>query len=147
MFRLISNPFVKPLCIGLVFIILTGCPHDLEDVQEITISNNSDNQLVFYKEYKNQSVLDTALNINSPWQNGISDFYIIKAHSSKEIKEVKSNLEFVLYNGRYQYFLFDYDTITTIPWDRIRDEYIVAKRIDFDTWEDLENCNFKIEYP
>ena len=130
----------------IMLISLTGCPHDIDDVQDLIINNNSDIELVFYRGYKSQTVLDTTLNIDYPWHNEVTDFYIIKPHSFKEVREVKSNLEYILSRGWYQYYIFDYDSIKTIPWEQIRDENIIALRVDFETWEDLEVCNFTITY-
>ncbi len=135
------------LYIGLLSIIFTGCSHDIEEVRDIIIKNNTDIKLVFYKEYKSLSILDTTLSMDYPWQNGISDFYLIKPYSTKKNREVKSNLKYVLSKGSYQYYLLDFESITTIPWEQIRNEYIVAKRVNFDTWEELETTNFTITYP
>ena len=43
-------------------------------------------------------------------------------------------------------FLFSKDTIDQVPWDRIRDEYLILRRYDL-TLEDLEAMNWTIEYP
>ena len=109
MVRLKQNTTVRVLFIGLIPLLLTGCPHDIEDVQDITVINHSNRKVVFYKEYKNQTVLDTTLSSDNPWQSGVSDFNIIAPYSSREIREVKSNLEYVLDKGWCQYFLLDYD--------------------------------------
>ena len=154
MVKLRQNSIFQVLFIGLVSIVFTGCPHDIDDVQDVIINNNSDIELVFYKEYKSQTILDTTLSVDYPWQNELSNFYMIDPYSSKEIREVKSNLQFILSNlqfilsnGSYQYFLFNYDSLITIPWERIRDENIILKKVYFETWEDLEACNFTITYP
>jgi len=147
MVKLKHNSFYKVLYLGLISIILTGCPHDVDDIQDVRINNDSDIELVFYKRYISTTTLDTLLSEDFPWANEISDYYVISPYTSKDIREVKSNLEHVLTNGLYQYFIFNYDSIKNIPWERIRDEYIVAKRVDFDTWEELEAADFTITYP
>ncbi len=93
------------------------------------------------------TTLDILLSKDFPWTNEVSDYYVISPYTSKDIREVKSNLEHVLINGLYQYFIFNYDSIKSIPWERIRDEYIVAKRVDFDTWEEFEAADFTVTYP
>ena len=52
MVKLRQNIIIQVLCIGIVFLVFRGCPHDIDDVQDITINNNSEIELVFYKEYK-----------------------------------------------------------------------------------------------
>jgi hypothetical protein len=131
----------------LIMLLSYGCPHDIDDTQSIIIRNNSGEQIVFYKIYSLDAAKDTTLSEEFPWGNSIEDFYIIKPYDNKEVTEIKSNIEYVLSDGWYQYYIFNYDSINTIPWERIHDEYIVAKRVDFDTWEELEDMDFTVTYP
>ncbi|MCB9292373.1 MAG: hypothetical protein H6559_04465 [Lewinellaceae bacterium] len=43
-------------------------------------------------------------------------------------------------------YLFSRDTIGQVPWQRIRDEYLVLRRYDL-TLEDLEALDWTVEYP
>ena len=45
------------------------------------------------------------------------------------------------------HYLFDLDTIKKYSWKEIAEGYKVLKRVDFDTYEDMEKCNFTITYP
>ncbi|MDR1172670.1 MAG: hypothetical protein LBL24_09475 [Bacteroidales bacterium] len=49
--------------------------------------------------------------------------------------------------GWIKYWLFNYDSVNTIPWERICAERIILKEVTFNTWEDYERCNFEIAYP
>jgi hypothetical protein len=56
-------------------------------------------------------------------------------------------IQTTLQKGWIKYWLFNYDSIRTIPWQRICEERIILKEVQFDTWEDFERCNFEITYP
>ncbi len=43
-------------------------------------------------------------------------------------------------------FLFHSDTISSVSWERIREEYIILKRYDL-SFSDLEEMNWTITYP
>lgn len=147
MVKLINFMKLQQLLIIIISLLFCGCPHDVDDVQIITIVNNSSEKLVFYNDQINESEYDTVLVKKYPWEEEVADFYIVHPQAIKEIVEVKSNLEFILSNNWYQLYFFNCDSVQTIPWQRIRDEYIVAKRVDFESWEELEECNFTITYP
>ncbi len=127
--------------------IFMGCSNDMDDVVEISIVNNSNVELVFYDINNKQSQLDTSVRENNIWEGGVSDWYIIESYSSKEITEIKSVLESTLSEGWYQVYFFVHDTVKNNSWEQIREHYMVAKRVDIGTWEDLETMNFTISYP
>lgn len=110
----------------------------------ITISNNSNDGIVFYA-YDSKNASDTSLMENLPWFKPENS--LVQAGTSTEDFLTANVVKSVLDIGFIHYYIFIYDSIKTIPWERIRDEYIVAKRVDFDRWEDLEACNFTIIYP
>ena len=43
-------------------------------------------------------------------------------------------------------FLFDKAVVDTVPWDKIREDYLVAKRYEY-TLEQLDSLNWTIVYP
>lgn len=43
-------------------------------------------------------------------------------------------------------FLFDKAVVDTVPWDKIREDYLVAKRYEY-TLEQLDSLNWTITYP
>jgi hypothetical protein len=105
--------------------------------------------VVFASHNEPNEVMDTTLVSAFPWGtiDNINKEDILQPHSIVNDYYYSEHLKKILEQGWMHYYIFYYDSLSLIPWERIRDEYIVAKRIDFDTWEDLENCNFKIEYP
>ena len=45
------------------------------------------------------------------------------------------------------YYFFNYDSINTIPWSKIREKNIYMKGVIIDTKQDLDSCNYEITYP
>lgn len=131
----------------LIIILSYGCPHDINDSLTIIINNNSEETIVFYKTYSLDSVKDTILPEEFPWGNSIDDFYIIKPFDNTELIEIKSDIEYIVSQGWYQYYLFNYDSINAIPWEQIKSDYIIAKRYDFDDLRNLEKLDYTINYP
>lgn len=123
---------------------LTACPEEIIDYDmEVRIINNSEEDIIWYS-YSSMPK-DTTLMDNFPWYKS-QDILINSGSSDVEQTETEL-LQSVLVNGYKRYYIFNYDSVSTIPWERIRDEYIVAKRVDFASWEKLEECNFTITYP
>ena len=58
-----------------------------------------------------------------------------------------AGIQTTLQKGWIKYYLFNFDSIKTIPWERICTERIILKEVTFNTWEDFERCNFEITYP
>ncbi len=132
------------LVICALSIFLTGCPeegpnHDFS----IEIVNNSEDAIVWYST--NSSMQDTSLKNTFPWYKPESS--IIYPNTSESVYSTIELTKELLETESEHYYIFIYDSVQTIPWGRIRDEYIVAKRIDFESWEELEECNFTITYP
>jgi hypothetical protein len=138
------------LC-AFLFLTMTGCPDEIpEDDTGVYIENKTGSKLVFFAPHSEPNeVIDTALTSEFPWGNidDINEKNILQPNSIGFDPYYSGHLKTILEQGWIHYFIFNYDSITTISWERIRDEYIVAKRIDFDTWEDLEASDFKITYP
>lgn len=131
-----------------------GCPEELpEHDLTIQIENNTNETIVFFAPIepvgKTKEAFDTTLTEEFPWGdiNSITNQYIVKPKSIGIETYFTYHMKDVLNRGYMQYYIFNYDSLITIPWERIRDEYIVAKRVDFDTWEELEDANFTVTYP
>jgi hypothetical protein len=43
-------------------------------------------------------------------------------------------------------FIFSYDSLSKLPWAKIRDNYMVLKRYDL-TLKELDSMNWTINYP
>ncbi len=123
-----------------------GCPdRELEIDSTIEFTNNSDEVIIYYEEFKKPN--DTALNSNSyfPTSQQI-EMASIPADDVVFIEGPYVSLFESLENEVLMIFLFSKDTIDQVPWDRIRDEYLILRRYDL-TLEDLEAMNWTIEYP
>jgi hypothetical protein len=70
-----------------------------------------------------------------------------KILSGDTYTQVFTDLKTALEKGWIKYWLFNYDSVNTIPWERICAERIILKEVTFNTWEDYERCNFEIAYP
>ena len=145
------NKILKNFILVIILFLFIGCPGEEfpPDDMGINIINNSNIEIVFYTQSIRNAVIDTSLNDELPWGNinNIDSSYIVLPHTSYLHTYYSKNLKTLLEQGWIHYYIFNFDSIKTISWERIRNEYIVAKRIDFDTWEDLEECNFTITYP
>jgi hypothetical protein len=80
-----------------------------------------------------------------PWRNFEDN--VIHSGTIYELPIVTSIQKDRLQDGWYLYYFFSYDTLLNVSWERIRDENIILKKVYFETWEDLEACNFTITYP
>lgn len=49
-------------------------------------------------------------------------------------------------NDTISLFVYEWDSLATIPWDTIRSQYLILQRYDL-SLKDLENRKFEIEYP
>ncbi|MDA3952622.1 MAG: hypothetical protein PF485_03180 [Bacteroidales bacterium] len=125
---------------------LTGCPEELPEHDEaIVLLNNSEEDIVWYFINHHVSSDTTQLVESTPWRDietkkiliGTSYFYEIYSGSIKDL----------LNEGFLQFYFLNYDTVLTVPWEQIREENIILKKVYFETWEDLEACNFTITYP
>jgi len=128
--------------VGLVFI-FTSCPKN--ERVALSIINNSDEDILWLFRLKEFGEWYEISSINSYLGNieknkiPRGDTYIDKFNSDA----IKSHLE----KGWYKYYIFNYDSIKTIPWKRICDERIILKEVTFNSWDDFERCNFEITYP
>ncbi len=136
------------LAVGFVAIssvLFFGCPEDgpVYDTQ-IKIINNSNKGVVWYSYSTLDS--DTTLLSQTPWHDAKNA--LIKANSyTYDNLSSETFMELFEANGMKSYYFFLYDTVQLLSWDQIRNEYKVAKRVDFDTWEELEAADFTVTYP
>lgn len=130
----------------LIITLFTGCPEELPEVDKfIILINNSDEDIVWYGI--NNFVTSDTSNVNEsfPWRD-VEDYKIAKGDTFYYGINVDSFRD-LIDDGWEQYYFLNYDTVLTVPWERIRDENIILKKVYFETWEDLEACNFTITYP
>ncbi|NOQ27299.1 MAG: hypothetical protein GQ564_18210 [Bacteroidales bacterium] len=125
---------------------LCSCPEGfVEKDGTIFLINNSDEDIVWYR-YSHVSNSDTAYIPESfPWRE--ADTKLIEKGTFYTDYINMENTNELLDEGFLKYYFLNYDTVLTAPWERIRDENIILKKVYFETWEDLEACNFTITYP
>jgi len=136
----------KFIIVLILLISLTGCPEEFPELDTaIEIINNSEEDIIWFKSSDFTTSDTSKLIENFPWRE-IKDYRIEKgtAHLHEfNLILTKENLD----EGYFQYFLLSYDTVQLVPWSRIRSENIILKKVYFETWEDMEACNFTITYP
>ena len=130
---------ILKLIIGLVILLIfCGCPYDPEKKwdAEMIIENNSSDTII-YAFYASGSFENSKRNY---WGHDYSKSTIFP--NSFIIHEF--NIGRVM---PHKYYLFNLDSVRTIPWERIRDERIILKEVIFNSLEEMEACDFTITYP
>jgi hypothetical protein len=152
MLTTIHNEMKKFYMIIIAFVLLTltmGCPEDLRQniIAYLEIKNNSANDIVYLpwyleKNYVNDSIFSPKV---IPWDN-IGNYTLRPGtYGTYGIKEVtRDKME---YDINLVIFIFNSDTLSQVPWERIARENIILKRVDFHSWQELEDCNFEVAYP
>lgn len=133
--------------LGIALIItFSACPEEAPIIDSfIEIENNSDQDIVWLC-LGNTVLSDTAnLSEEIPWSNFYNN--IISVGETYKDEFNSDNIKYYLNKGWLMYYLFSYDSLTTISWNRIRDENIILKKVYFETWIDMEACNYRITYP
>ena len=136
---------ILKLIIGLVILIFfCGCPDKRWD-GEMIIENNSNDSIIygcFISKDLNEineiywgNNYNTSKRIIPPNSFAIDEFNIATEKSANFDKHPR------------RYYLFNLDSVRTIPWERIRDERIILKEVIFNSWEEMEACDFTITYP
>ena len=134
----------KLLFICCAVVLLTACPG--EPLADLKIINQSDEDILWTVELERFG--EWYETVSHPWTNELGEInygtsLILRGDTFHKFLGTQSNLKI----GWIKYCLFNYDSVKTIPWQRICDERIILKEVRFDTWEDFEKCNFEITYP
>lgn len=120
--------------IGLIWIMLTGCPQDADFIS-VSFHNRSNENISFYF-YPKVSEADTLL----------SDVDIsFKLYPNKIVGSLIDN-EHLENDKSICLFILNYDTISKYGWKKVRDDYLIIKRYDL-TKEDIKKMNYAITYP
>ena len=109
----------------------------------VTISNHSNHGVYYYFQ---ANYPDTSIGTYNP--AGSPYNYQILANSEKQATIGRNDClegKFQQYST-WELFLFDENTLLTVPWDTIRKKYLILKRYDL-TLKDLQNANWSITYP
>lgn len=106
----------------------------------LKISNNSDKTIFFCDSY---SYPDTSFDYNP--------FYSPETFRINP-GETRSDRIRNTWEGKFELmdtlmiFIFDEETLKTVPWDTIQKKYMILKRYDL-SLEDLQEMDWKITYP
>lgn len=113
-------------------------------IQRFFFVNNSDKSLLEYSvtNYYPDTLICTDGN---PFARLVKLFVIEPYFTSKRGTCWRSYLS-KSSTGVMTIFLFDKAVVDTVPWDKIREDYLVAKRYEY-TLEQLDSLNWTITYP
>lgn len=135
--------FILTVGVGLL---LTACPEPLpEKDTSLKIVNNSEEDILWLFGFEQDGEWYEISSIN-PWIEKFDIYRILRGKTYVDSFN-SDGVQFNLRKGWIKYYLFNYDSISTIPWQRICDERIILKEVVFNSWEDYERCNFEITYP
>lgn len=138
--------YLKVLLLILIPLILWGCPDkDIPFDSTVIFINNSDKTLLDY--CRDNYYPDTTIQVQGNVFDDRIKQFAIKPHSVYKMKtswrhEMKQSHS----TGVMTIFLFDQAVVDTVPWDKIREDYLVAKRYEY-TLEQLDSLNWTIIYP
>ena len=136
---------VKYITIVGTALLLTACPEPMpEDDIFLRIVNNSEEDIFWMFNFEDSGEW-YKIDAVTPWLE-YEEYVILKGDiyvRGLNSGAIKENLK----RGWIKYYLFNYDSVKTIPWKRICDERIILKEVRFDSWEDFKRCNFEIIYP
>ena len=133
---------LKIIFIGLIMVVcFSGCPREFPMDGGLKLENNSE-ETIIYAFYVFETFENTKENY---WGGQYSKEDIIYPHDCL-IRKFNIGRESQATYPR-KYYLFNLDSVKTISWERLRDERIILKEVIFNSWEEMEACNFTITYP
>lgn len=128
-------------------VLLTSCPEDggkYELAATIKLKNNSLKSII-YLDWNSNNANDTLLQEREIiWDK---NQYKINPGSFIDHNIRRYELPDYGYTELLSFYFFDPDTLELVPWERIAKENIILKRVDFHSWQELEDYNFEIAYP
>jgi hypothetical protein len=134
---------LKKMVLFAFLLTLSACPEEGPEYDgSLTMSNQSDEEIIWLGMY-GSSIEEKA---KHPWLNPekrviLKHNFVVEPFNVFAVKHALNKYGFT------KYYLFNYDSVKTIPWERIRDERIILKEVTFHSWEEMEACDFTITYP
>jgi hypothetical protein len=111
------------------------------------IKNNSSNKIVIARDYRLKG--DTSI-AKYPFDydtfRGIYTYGLIREFDINRINDRWRKPLIESPDKVYMVFIFSYDSLSKLPWAKIRDNYMVLKRYDL-TLKELDSMNWTINYP
>ncbi|MDR3093016.1 MAG: hypothetical protein LBU62_00025 [Bacteroidales bacterium] len=136
---------LKKLGVFVLLVMCTACPEDRPLDGSMTIVNNSNENIISLGRMESMGDIESITN-PKPWGQNPEQYLIPSGKKECELFSANS-VQQSLERGWRKYYLFNYDSVATIPWSRRRDERIILKEVTFHSWEEMEACNFTITYP
>ena len=135
----------KLILLTTLSLFLFGCPDSEGDADStITFVNKSDKTILDYS--KSFIYPDTAIVMGtSPFDEKVKQFAIKPNSTYKKEDNWKSYLS-KSKSGVMTIFLFDKAVVDTVPWNKIREDYLILKRYEL-TLQQLDSLNWTITYP
>jgi hypothetical protein len=142
----VKQKFMKVMLITIIGIALLSSRCRDEDCHDkIRIINNSDNTIYFDFSYRYP---DTTLKENPvPGRK----YARINGHSSGREQDIygdcfEGTISSANPGGKIMFFIYDANTLETMPWDTVVKHYMILKRYDL-TEQDLDSMGWTITYP
>lgn len=131
------------LFMGIMFISATCTKNSETCHTEVTILNNSDSDIYFGLSLRYP---DTLILYPNPASAG--DYYKVEKHSRKKDidDECIENIFEENSSGTLMYYIYDAQTLETVPWDSVVKKYMILKRYEL-SLDDLQRMNWTITYP
>ena len=138
--------YLKFIPLVLLALTLFGCPDKDEEMDsEITIVNNSNRSLISSEDFGHYP--DTSITmVSNPFDQIIRERFTIKPNSIYKQRTDWRRFFKDSDSSKIRIFLFDIAVLDTVAWDKIREDYLVAKRYEY-TLEQLDSLNWTITYP
>jgi hypothetical protein len=136
--------YLAILFMGMILVSATCSNDNDKDCHNtITIVNNSDKDIYFSPSARYP---DTLTLYPNPASAG--DYYKVEKNTiGKDLYRDCIEYKFkAIPSGIIMFYIYDAQTIETVPWDTVVKKYLILKRYDL-SLEDLQRMNWTITYP
>lgn len=132
--------FIILILTALLTMSMTKCEKE-ENFADLVVHNNSNDTILWYG--KGGEYGDTLL-----WNYKIFPTYgSMEIHWILPISSINLRDEYLPIGNKFIHlFLFSKSQIDTVPWDTIRDNYLILRRYDLSK-DDLVNGRWEVSYP
>lgn len=144
--KTMSMTYFKYFFLVLLLLVIWGCPDkDLEFDSTVYFVNNSDKTLLEYS--RDYCYPDTVIPVGGNVFEGWGKKFAIHPRSIRKKKvSWRYGLTHEPTTSVMTIFLFDMAVVDSVPWEKICEDYLVAKRYEY-TLGQLDSLNWTITYP
>jgi len=134
----VSSAILSLFLLAIIHVSIS-CSHDANCHLRISVVNNSDKAIYYHFSAR---FPDTSLNYNPVFNLGSKIIsHQSEVYSARQCIESEFNI-----TTKFMCFIWDAQTLETVPWDTILQNYLILKRYDL-TLQDLDSLNWTITYP